>query len=217
MKKLFASILVFACLTANAQDIDTTFQFVDESGNIIENGSEITVKGLTPESAYADAYIDSRLYVQNTTSEKAGVGLTLTISTIGNGSLSCCFPNNCSAQSSTVTDCDNGKDFMEPNEKRSMHTDYTPLGDYTSCTATFQLRLHEDTGVANPGDQIATGPSVTVNFVYDETSAGIGSVSADESQVVGVYTLDGKPLDAPTKGVNVVKYADGHTVKTIYK
>ncbi len=216
MKKLFASILVFACLTVSAQDIDTSFQFVDESGNIIENGSEITVKGLTPaETEWDDPYIDSGLSVVNTTGEEAFVGLTLSVTKIDNGSLSCCFPNNCYMASNVIDEYDNGAAPMEANGNQLFLTEYYP-STYGTCTATFQLRVHE-AGMLGAGELKAYGPSVTVNFVYDETSAGIGSVSADESQVVGIYTLDGKPLDAPTKGVNVVKYADGHTVKTIYK
>ncbi len=213
MKKLFTSILVFACLTVSAQGVDTTFQFVDEDGNIIPDGSEITVKGLTPaQSEYDDPFIDSGLYVMNTTDAKAGVGLTLTISRIDNGAISCCFPQQCTQSSTTMTDHDNGAGFMTANQTKTFATEFYPAA-YGTCTATFQLRVHEDTGALNPGDQIATGPTITVNFVYDETSAGIDGIRADESEVVGVYTLDGKLLDGPTKGVNLLRMSDGSTKK----
>ncbi len=212
MKKLLTSILVFACLTVSAQGVDTTFQFVDEDGNVIEDGAEITVKGLTPESAYAEAFIDSGIYVQNTTDAQAGVGLTLTISRIDNGVLSCCFPQSCNEYSYTVTDEENGKGFLTANQTKTLQTEFYPAA-YGTCTAKFQLRVHENTGALNPGDQIATGPTITINFVYDETSAGIDGVPADESEVVGVYTLDGKLLDSPTKGVNLLRMSDGSTKK----
>ncbi len=214
MKKLFTSILVFTCLTASAQSVDTTFQFVDEEGNIIPDGSEITVKGLTPENEYEDAYISSGLYVQNTTDEKAGVGLTLSISRIDNGELQCCFPSSCNNQKTILTDHDNSKGFMTANQTKAFNTEFFPTA-YGTCTATFQLRVHEDTGALLPGDQIATGPTITVNFVYDETSAGIDGIPADKSEVVGVYTTDGHQLSAPVKGVNILKSSDG-TVKKVY-
>ncbi len=216
MKKIFTSILVFACLTVSAQSVDNTFQFVDEEGNVIPDGSEITVKGLTPESAYSDAFIDSGIYVQNTTDEQAGVGLTLTISRIDNGFLSCCFPSSCKESSTTLSNYDSGKAFMTANQTKTLQTEFSPTA-YGTCIATFQLRVHEDTGVLNPGDQIAIGPTITVNFVYDETSAGIEGVPADESEVVGVYTIDGKLLDASMKGVNLLRMSDGSTKKVYVK
>ena len=38
---------------------------------------------------------------------------------------------------------------------------------------------------------------------------------AGDSKEVARYTLDGRKLSAPQKGINIVKYADGRTVKVV--
>ena len=61
----------------------------------------------------------------------------------------------------------------------------------------------------------ADGPSVTVNFNYSDP-AGIDGVKVEgENEIVARYTLDGRRLLAPKKGINIVKYANGKTAKII--
>ncbi len=52
--------------------------------------------------------------------------------------------------------------------------------------------------------------------IYDGLD-GIESVSVDGAEVIGYYTIDGKAVDAPQKGVNIVKYSDGSTKKVLVK
>ncbi len=205
-----------SCMTAMADDVDGTFQFVDEEGNVIEDGSTVTINGMIlAVDEYDDDHFDSGIYVLNTTGERMGIGLDLTISQI-DGSLSCCFPGSCTAQDGVVSEYDNGKSIMEANENRSLHTDYYPNA-YGTCTAVMRLRVHE-AGVLNAGDFKAYGPSITINFVYDENSAGIDGVrAASDSEAVGYYTLDGKRLESPRQGVNIVRYADGTTAKKVVR
>ncbi len=213
MKKLFTSILVFACLTASAQGVDTTFQFVDEDGNIIPDGSEITVKGLLiPE--HNDQFIDSGLYVRNTTSEVIGASMGVTITRMDNGQLDCCFPQTCSSLYGTGA-TETNKGLIEANTDKGIMTEWYPKA-YGTCIVTLQVKVYES-GLLVPGDYIGDGPSVTINFVYDETSAGIDGIPADKSEVVGVYTTDGHQLDSPTKGVNILKSSDGTTKKLLVK
>lgn len=48
-------------------------------------------------------------------------------------------------------------------------------------------------------------------------TSGISSVSPDsEAKVVARYTLDGKRITTPQRGVNIVKYSDGRRVKVVY-
>ncbi len=216
MKKFLLIIAVALCGAAHADDIDTTFQFVDADGSIIADGTTITVSALT-DDGIQDPFISSGLYVLNTTDETAFVGLDVTVSHIDNGTLSCCFPSNCYKQEAVIEGFDNGKSSMIANEKRNFNTEYFPdLSSYGTCTATFQLRVHEE-GELGAGDFKAYGSAVTVNFVYDETS-GISAVATSaDSEITGYFSVSGEKLSVPQKGVNIVKYAGGKAVKTIMK
>ncbi len=218
MKKitlLFATAMAFTAITANADDIDETLQFAYSDGAVISNGSEITVNAAIEDEYTGEVQLPSGLYILNTTDETAGVGLDLTISRLDNGALSCCFPGSCSSQTSTITDSDNGKGNMSAGELKNFQTEYIPVA-YGTCTATFRIRVHE-AGKLTAGDFVAYGPTITVNFVYNELSAGITSAAAGDDEITGYYNLSGEKLSAPQKGVNIVKYADGKTIKKTVK
>ena len=51
----------------------------------------------------------------------------------------------------------------------------------------------------------------------DNTATGIGSVRALEAGAEGIYTLGGVKVNALQKGVNIVRKADGTTVKVLVK
>ena len=57
---------------------------------------------------------------------------------------------------------------------------------------------------------------ITASDFYKPSIAGIGEVSSSSASVSPkVYSADGKELDGLTKGLNIVKSADGKTVKVI--
>lgn len=227
MKK---SLLLFVAAmlvggAANAQ-IDNTLQFVDANGNVIEDGA--TVNGVveyieTP--GYGGSYrVNSGLYVKNNSSETAGVSVAGEITRMDNGRVDCCFPSTCTPLYS-VGAFEAASGIKEASaEPYSFSTEWFPASNtsYGQCTATFTLMLREvvDNGFfETAGDVIAQGPSVTVNFVFDEESAGIAGVeTVENNEPVGYYTLDGQKLSAPRKGaVNIVKYANGKTAKIVVK
>lgn len=228
MKK---SLLLFVAAmlvggAANAQ-IDNTLQFVDASGNVVEDGA--TVNGeveYIDMGAYGGYYqVNSGLYVKNNSSETVGVSVAGEITRLDNGRLDCCFPSDCMSLSS-VGAFEAAAGVLEDSaEPYPFSTEWFPASNtsYGQCTATFRLILREssvnDWGLPVAGDVIAQGPSVTVNFVFDEESAGItGIETVENNEPVGYYTLDGQKLSAPRKGaVNIVKYANGKTAKTFVK
>lgn len=101
MKKLFTlclALLALSSMPAMAQDsdedeIDNTLQFVDSKGNVIADGSEITVDSL--EDKGFECQVSSGLFVNNTSSETVYAGMEVNITRLDNGSISCCFPVNC--------------------------------------------------------------------------------------------------------------------------
>lgn len=227
MKK---SLLLFVAAmlvggAANAQ-IDNTLQFVDASGNVIEDGA--TVNGeveYIDAGAYGGYYqVNSGLYVKNNSSEPVGASAEVDVTRMDNGSLSCCFPSQCDAIYD-VGSIETTAGTMNSGELKPFQTEWIPSDatSYGQCIATFRLILREgsvnDWGLPVAGDVIAQGPSVTVNFVFDEESAGIAGVeTVENNEPVGYYTLDGQKLSAPRKGtVNIVKYANGKTSKIVVK
>lgn len=48
-------------------------------------------------------------------------------------------------------------------------------------------------------------------------TTGIDNISAQKAEVKGLYTVDGKQVSEPVKGVNVVKYTDGTSRKVVVK
>ena len=66
------------------------------------------------------------------------------------------------------------------------------------------------------GDYPSTMPAedITINGTY--TATDIKAVLADKSDVK-IFTVSGKPLNKPQKGVNILRYKDGRTQKIMIK
>ncbi len=65
-------------------------------------------------------------------------------------------------------------------------------------------------------DETGTRYGDTLTFTTDVLE-GISSVSLDDSDVEGYYSVSGLKLNAPQKGINIVRYANGITKKVIIK
>ncbi len=67
--------------------------------------------------------------------------------------------------------------------------------------------------------QINEGASVNeVVYFFDEDSAtGISAAEVEGDGIVAVYSLDGRRLQAPRRGVNIVRMSDGTTRKVLVK
>lgn len=62
-----------------------------------------------------------------------------------------------------------------------------------------------------------TSVDVSLTWEDDPTSAIAGVSTTAETQPMGYYTLDGRSLDKPAHGLNIVRYADGTSKKVIVK
>ncbi len=65
-------------------------------------------------------------------------------------------------------------------------------------------------------DETGTRYGDTLTFTTD-VPEGISSVNPNDSDVEGYYSISGLKLNAPQKGINIVRYADGTTKKVIIK
>ena len=239
MKKLFtlcASLFVgFA--TMNAQ----TFAFVDASGNVINSGTTLTMDGeLEVNSLTGDVQLPlESVSIKNVSGAEASCDLVFTMVDLPGGKFNACCAGVCKGAAYNTGDVvsyihgvDNQNNTIQPNATLSLApTEWTtaekggtllfedefgpcyglPVVDYgTQGTCVVKISVSV-AGASTPDSEI------TVNFVNDN-GAGVSSVVADkENPVVGYYTIGGAQINAPQKGINIVKYADGTTKKVILK
>lgn len=237
MKKLFtlcASLFVgFA--TMNAQ----TFAFVDASGNVINSGTTLTMDGeLEVNMITGDVQLPLEgVSIKNTSGAEAACDLVFTMVDLPGGKFNACCAGVCKGAVDETGDVvsyihgvDGQNNTIQPNATLSlMPTEWVtggkgtefsddfgpyydlPIVDYgTQGTCVVKISVSV-AGASTPDSEI------TVNFVNDN-GAGVSSVVADkENPVVGYYTIGGAQINAPQKGINIVKYADGTTKKVILK
>ena len=88
-------IMMLGSLSAFADDVDETFQFMDKDGNIIADGTELVCKEV--EDLGFGPQISTGLFVKNnSTDEKVLAKVQCVIEEIpDNSSIQCYFPANC--------------------------------------------------------------------------------------------------------------------------
>ena len=217
MKKIF-TLLMLGCLfmtpafAQDDEDLDETFEFVDANGNVVANGSELTCN--TMNSNYQ---ISTGLKVRNTNNSSEAVQVAVSISKIDNGQISVCFPMNCINFSDTG-DFNAAAGTMSAEETKDFQTEWVPVkGSYGEADATFQL-VHKDFKTEpwgyTYGETLGYGPKITVHFVYADPTA-INAVNAAKQQSVAArYNLMGQRVNS-SKGLQIVKFADGKTMKVM--
>lgn len=225
MRKIptFALALFIGCMAANAQ-VDNTFSFVDADGNIIEHGDTLTRSDIE-EDMFMGPLIHSGLSVKKNVSDEtyARIDYNITEMTQGTG-YQICFGACLAAD--TV-----------PGEYRSAIPselgDVTPLMDEWILDITYNGFVENPVANITPGSKMTmvytikkvsgpdddsegiAGPTVTVNFVYNGSTSINGVEAGANSVVAAYYALDGRRLTSPQKGINIVKYANGKTVKIL--
>ena len=231
MKKIFTLCLsmMMGCMVASAQaPADEVFQFTDSKGTVIKDGSNITSKevhvidwGMGDE--YLEYQVGSGVYLSNTSDALAGLVLSGEVKSATNGTVQLCFPMNCVNLNPGPFTSD--FDAIYPTKDNESLKDiqlHLAVSDKDAeAKAEIELQVirydvaFNSYGMPEKGENSYPGSKITVNLVYDGT-AGINDVTvAGDSKEVARYTLDGRKLSAPQKGINIVKYADGRTVKVV--
>ena len=239
MKKILTFITLLLAMTTNgmAQQVDGTFQFIDEHGNVVPDGSVITVSDIN-----AEGQMVVPLWVKNTSGQKAAVSMYENIDAkpiayaMDEGELeldddgnpiplpnwqTCAFGNCMNLKQTGYS----AKSIVSGDYNASIQTEWQPEeGKYDSWTATLQIHVFDiktktvfgqTTEVA--GDEIiGYGPKVTVNFFYNSESASIRNLQEGQREVAR-YSLTGRRLNAPSRGINIVRLANGKAVKKIVR
>lgn len=225
IKTLLATAIMAVCsMNAMAQTDLETFQFVDKDGNVVADGSEITV--YEPETVNGSVQINSGLFVKNTTGKDQAVGLDLNITSMDNGQFSCCFPSNCRDIFSAGNFVDvntPGLFLIEEGEQQTLMSEWKPAA-YGKCQAVFQLKVYnvveldiEGTKIPDVGDFKAYGPKVTINFMYLDPTGVNGVVDNANAKVVNRYNAAGMRINSAVRGLNIETLSNGKTIKRIVK
>lgn len=229
MKKIFTLCLsmMMGCMVASAQaPADEVFQFTDSKGTVIKDGSTITSKEIHEidwGGGLVEYQVGSGVYLSNTSDALAGVVLSGEVKSVTNGTVQLCFPMNCVNLNPGpfTSDFDAIYPTKDNQSLKDIQLHLAVSDNDAEAKAEIELQVirydvaFNDYGMPIKGENSYPGSKITVNLVYDGT-AGINDVTvAGDSKEVARYTLDGRKLSAPQKGINIVKYADGRTVKVV--
>lgn len=190
MKKFF-TLLFGLCLsigTLQAQEIDESFVFMDEEGEIIPNGATVVCNVAEP---YDDAseVIYSGISVLNVGGSTDYIKMTYVIERIDNGTYQNCFPSTCNMQTVTGTYQTGVGQLMA--DLQDIQSDWFPVAD-GECIVTLAIELFTKQGLFPPSYvHKAYGPSVTIRFVKSSSASDDGFPYLKLAD--GVY-LDGTTL-----------------------
>ena len=217
MKKLFTLCiaLLFSCVAMNAQN----FIFVDGEGNTIENGATLTMDQVSykedsefnPDGSYEIIQVPmiplSGVYIKNNSSESQSCKVTYNVTALPNGTFSACRAGNCSILDSEGTIEKNANADAGKTIDISTDTEWVPVA---AGTTTVKIS-------AQGSKSMLPDSEITINFIYDGTASIDGIQNNADNKVVARYSINGQLLDAPQKGINILKYADGRIEKVIVK
>lgn len=217
MKKLFTLCiaLLFSCVAMNAQN----FIFVDGDGNTIENGATLTMDQVSykenfvfnPDSSYEIIQVPmislSGVYIKNNSAESQSCKVTYNVTALPNGSFAACCAENCSNLDSEGTIEKNANADAGKTIDISTDTEWVPVA---AGTTTVKIS-------AQGSKSMLPDSEITINFIYDGTASIDGIQNNADNKVVARYSINGQLLDAPQKGINILKYADGRIEKVIVK
>lgn len=217
MKKLFTLCiaLLFSCVAMNAQN----FIFVDGDGNTIENGATLTMDQIAykkdfvfnPDGSYEIIKVPmiplSGVYIKNNSAESQSCKVTYNVTALPNGSFAACCAGNCSNLESEGTIEKNANAAADKTIDISTDTEWVPVA---AGTTTVKIS-------AQGSKSMLPDSEITINFIYDGTASIDGIQNNADNKVVARYSINGQLLDAPQKGINILKYADGRIEKVIVK
>ena len=223
MKQTLRSLLLLLLLplASNAQELDNTFQFIDFYGNIVQDGSVITVSEVN-----YDGKIIIPLSVMNISGEKAAVAMFTNIDNMPNGSWQTCAFGNCMTLNESGY---SSKNIVAADYEAEIETCWIPEEDYSaSWKATLQIHLFNTvtkttfgrTTVVAGDDIIGYGPTVTINFVprlcgngvtyyYEETTQTLTISKTEEGTgEMDDYNSLKNPLFYPLYTENATDFGD---------
>lgn len=220
MKKTL-TLLAALAVTGSAfaqEEVSDAVQFVNAGGAVIADGTTLVVTEAEMIDDGFEVYpiLNSGLYVKNVSEDAQAVLIDVTLTSIAGGAFQICFPTNCMQLRQPTQWATPPGLLAAGTEAQDLQSEWIPEA-YGECVVTYQIKICDnDPLLGLTSDVIALGPTVTVRYVYSDP-AGIAGVAAARPEAVAYYSLDGRQLPAPQRGINLVRLTDGRTVKQIIK
>ncbi len=215
---LFA--LAFAAGSLQAQEVDESFLFVDEEGEIIEHGSTV-IRDVVEVGDDGSELINSGLYVFNMDGAPTDyLKVHYIIERIDNGTFQICFPVTCNMKNEVgIYETSPGQLMMDLQDLQS---EWFPVADGI-CMVTISLEIMDRIGFFPAFSYVhkADGPTVHLKFIKGNVPEpgmpgdvnGDGEVNiADINALIDIIlTGESKPA-ADVNGDGEVNIADINAV-----
>lgn len=226
MKRFITAILFNSLLLAIplfAQEIDESFVFIDENGEVIQNGATVTrtVVELYDEETEV---INSGISVKNVSAPASElIRMNYSIKQIDNGSYQICFPTSCNTQDAVGDYVTQEGTLMF--DTQNIMSEWFPTAD-GMCVVELQIELIIKGGLPPKPMHKAWGPTLTLKFIKGDTPGpepvkgdvnGDGEVNiADINSVIAtILNPDVVNENADVNGDNEVNISDVNAVISI--
>ena len=179
------------------QKEEPTVTFVDNFGNTYDEGSVIKMDNYQ-KSVFGDYVSLIGLNIKNISEQGTLYRLTATIDQLPGGSFQCCLGDACrrlnKPGSITIEGVSNNGGDIIP----IIDTEWIVEKEkYGTLDVVFTLESSTD------GTNYTKAGMVTVQFVYT-IETGIDAISVEKSNVTNIYSIDGRPVEIPTKGFYII-------------
>ena len=211
MKKISTlALFIFMSAVATWAQSDDTFYFVDKNGNIVPDGSELTVTAVE-ENIFGGVMMPTGLYIKSNKSGTLYGSMSYNVIEISSGAFQVCFPENCT-MAEKIGEYETPAGIVKAED---IQAEWMP-DTYGTAKVTLQPKTYKHNNVTGNTSFVGYGPKITLNFVYADP-AGITNAGAEGKKEIGRYTLDGRKLEQPKNGINIIKTNDGKTHKVLIK
>lgn len=206
MRKFFTLLLFGMSMLAwpaMAQEIDESYVFMDEEGNIIENGATV-VRNVVESFDEVSDVIYSGISVLNLGGSTTDhIKMNYVINRIDNGTYQICFPTTCNMQTEVgVYETGIGQ-LM--GDLQDIQSEWFPVAD-GECVVTLTIEIFTKMGFFPPTYiHKADGPTITLRFVKGNVIEPIvGDVNGDgEVNIADVNAVINMILDSPAENGDV--------------
>lgn len=205
MRKIFTLLFGLSMLAwpAMAQDVDESYVFMDEEGNIIENGATV-VRNVVEAYDEVSEVIYSGISVLNLAGSSSDyLKMHYDIQRLDNGIYQICFPSTCNMKTEVgVYETGIGQ-LM--GDLQDIQSEWFPIAD-GECVVTLRIEVFTKQGLFPPSYvHKADGPTMTLRFVKGDIPGpeplagdvnGDGEVSISDVNALIDHILTGSDFDA---------------------